>query len=153
MIPGCIKLGIYDRAIVARLIDESARLRCRPEQLALALISCAIEMPDAVLDGAEPAELHPHAMPQAKTAGLTVKQHALLALMASRSGADGLARLSASAAAEMLGIGDYGPVVARFQALVRMGCLAIVERGSRRSATLYRVTQHGHAALARWAAS
>lgn len=145
MIPACIKLGIYDRAVVARLVDEAGQRKCRPEQLALALISCALEMPEAVLDGADPAVLHPHAMAMARTTGLTVKQRALLELAVASAESDGLVRLSARTAADALGGGDHGAVVARFRALVRKNYLEVVERGERKVATLYRVTERGRA--------
>lgn len=140
MIPACIKLGIYDRAIVARLMQEAGRRNCRPEQLALALISCGIEMPDAVLDGAEPAAMHPHAMPMARTTGLTVKQRALLALAVERAGDDGLVKLTARAAADGLSEKDHGAIMARFRALVRYGFLDLVGEGPRRTGRVYRVS-------------
>lgn len=138
-----IRIGIYDRAIVARLMREAERLKCRPEQLALALISCGIEMPDAVLDGAEPAAMHPHAVP--RVGGLTGKQRDLLTLILSRAGSDGLTQLAEVTAAEAVGLKGRGPIGQRFKALVTHGCIEVVRKGWRGGPSVYRVTERGRA--------
>lgn len=147
MNPEAIRIGVADRSMIRALSEEARRRGCLPQQLGLALIRCALDMPDAVLDGADPAALFPHAAANAKTSGLTVKQRALLDLMASRAGPDGLVALSAVEARRALGGVDHGVYVARFRALARAGFITVVERGNQGMATRYRLTDAARAAL------
>jgi len=106
------------RGAATSLCAEAARLKCRPNTLAAALVNGALSggLIDAILDGDRPAKLA-GGRPRDPVFGLTELQHAGIYLIGENAGADGYCRLAFAEIGRLVGADRRDKVTALIKSL------------------------------------
>lgn len=131
------------------LAAEAASRGCSPRQMTLAILHCVKEagLTDAVLDGADPAQLFAAGSGRKLTADLTPFQARVLGIIARARIDNGLGVISLTEIGERAGRAR-GQARNTVAALVAKGMVEVAETGSSWRPSRYRLTDKAEALLA-----